>query len=80
MSDILVIKCNAIVKPERLEDMRRLFHLIRMCKEHGPGIYERWTTATQQTAYLNDAYIRGFQDGVINEHDRIMNILDGEKT
>ena len=25
MSDILIIKCNAIVKPERLEDMRRSF-------------------------------------------------------
>ena len=25
MSDILVIKCNALVKPERLEDMRRSF-------------------------------------------------------
>lgn len=25
MSDILVIKCNAIVKPERLEDMRKTF-------------------------------------------------------
>ena len=25
MSDILVIKCNAIDKPERLEDMRKTF-------------------------------------------------------
>lgn len=25
MSDILVIKCNTIVKPERLEDMRKTF-------------------------------------------------------
>ena len=47
-----------------------------MCKERGPGIYERWTTATQQTAYLNDAYRRGFHDGVTEEHDRIMSILE----
>lgn len=64
---------NIIVEKEELA---RAIHLIRMCKEHGPGIYERWTTATQQTAYLDDAYRRGFQDGVTKEHDRIMSILE----
>ena len=58
------------------EELVRAIHLIRMCKEYGPGIYERWTTATQQTAYLDDAYRRGFQDGVTKEHDRIMSILE----
>ena len=58
------------------EELIRAISLIRMCKEHGPVIYERWTTATQQTAYLNDAYRRGFNDGVTEEHDRIMNILE----
>ena len=60
------------------EELIRAISLIRMCKEHGPGIYERWTTATQQTAYLNDAYRRGFHDGVTKEHDRIMSILERE--
>ena len=64
---------NTVVKKEELI---QAIHLIRMCNEHGPGIYERWTTATQQTVYLNDAYIRGFQDGVTKEHDRIMSILE----
>ena len=61
------------------EELAQAIHLIRMCKEHGPGIYERWTTATQQTAYLDDAYRRGFQDGITKEHDRIMSILEKEK-
>ena len=67
---------NTVVEKEELV---QAIHLIRMCKEHGPGIHERWTTATQQTAYLNDAYRRGFNDGVTKEHDRIMSILEGEK-
>ena len=64
---------NTVVEKEELV---QAIHLIRMCKEHGPGIHERWTTATQQTAYLNDAYRRGFSDGVTEEHDRIMSILE----
>ena len=64
---------NIVVEKEELV---QAIHLIRMCKEYGPGIYERWTTATQQTAYLNDAYKRGFHDGVTEEHDRIMSILE----
>ena len=67
---------NIVVEKEELV---QAIHLIRMCKEHGPGIHERWTTATQQTAYLNDSYRRGFNDGVTKEHDRIMSILEGEK-
>lgn len=66
---------NAVVEKEELV---QAIQLIRMCKEHGPGICERWTTATQQTAYLNDAYRRGFHDGVTEEHDRIMSILERE--
>ena len=64
---------NIVVEKEELV---QAIHLIRMCKAHGPGIYEHWTTATQQTAYLDDAYIRGFHDGVTEEHNRIMSILE----
>ena len=66
---------NTVVEKEELV---QAIQLIRMCKEHGSGICERWTTATQQTACLNDAYRRGFHDGVTKEHDRIMNILERE--
>lgn len=61
------------------EELIRAISLIRMYKEHGSGIYERWTTATQQTAYLNDAYRRGFHDGVTKEHYSIMSILEREE-
>ena len=64
---------NVVVEKEELA---RAIQLIRMCKEYGPGIDKRWTTATQQTAYLDDAYRRGFQDGVNKEHDRIMSVLE----
>lgn len=57
------------------EELNKAIRIIRMSKEYGPGICERWTTATQQTAYLDDAYRRGFQDGIIKEHDRFMDIL-----
>ena len=67
---------NTVVEKEELV---QAIQLIRMCKEHGPGICERWTTANQQTAYLNDAYRRGFHDGIKEEHDRIMSILEREE-
>ena len=60
------------------EELIRAIQLIRMYKEHGIGISERWTTAIQQTAELNESYRRGFQDGVTKEHDRIMSILEKE--
>ena len=66
---------NVVVEKEELI---QAIYLIRMSKEYGPGIYERWSTATQQTAYLDNAYRRGFQDGVTKEHDRIISILEKE--
>lgn len=64
---------NVVVEKEELV---KAIQLIRMSKEYGSGIDERWVTATHQTAYLGDAYRRGFQDGVNKEHERIMNILE----
>ena len=75
LSKYTIDNFNTVVEKEELVQAIRL---IRMCKEHGPGICERWTTATQQTAHLNDAYRRGFHDGVTEEHDRIMSILERE--
>ena len=60
------------------EELIRAISLIRMSREHGPGIDVRWETATQQCAALNEAYTRGFQDGVNKEHTRFMDILEGE--
>ena len=60
------------------EELIRAISLIRMSREHGPGIDVRWETATQQCAELDEAYMRGFRDGVNKEHARIMDILEGE--
>ena len=60
------------------EELIRAISLIRMSREHGPGIDVRWETATQQCAMLDEAYRRGFQDGVNKEHARFMDILEGE--
>lgn len=60
------------------EELIRAISLIRMSREHGPGIDVRWETATQQCAVLDEAYMRGFRDGVNKEHARIMDILKGE--
>lgn len=61
------------------EELTRAISLIRMSREHGPGIDVRWETATQQCAMLDEAYRRGFQDGIIKEHTRFMDILEGER-
>ena len=67
---------NIVVEKEELV---RAIQLVRIYKEYGSGISEPWTTATQQTAALGDAYHRGFRDGVLKEHDRIMDILEKEE-
>lgn len=61
------------------EELIRAFALIKMSREHGPGIDVRWETATQQCAALDEAYTRGFQDGVNKEHTRFMDILKREE-
>lgn len=66
---------TVVSKKELIEAVQ----LLRMCKEYGYNISERWTTATQQSMELGCEYRRGFQDGVNKEHDRIINILEDEK-
>ena len=61
------------------EELIRAISLIKMSREYGPGIDVRWETATQQCAELDEAYMRGFRDGVNKEHVRFMDILEGEK-
>lgn len=73
LSKYTIDNFNIVVEKAELV---QAIHLIRMCKEYGPGIDKRWSTATQQTAYLDDAYRRGFKDGVDKEHDRIMSVLE----
>lgn len=53
------------------DELVMAIQLIRMSKEYGPSIYERWTTATEQSYMCQKAYIRGYHDGVEKEHARI---------
>ena len=72
LSDFLHDKVNIVVQKDELF---KAISLLRMVEEHGPGIYQCWSTAVAQSAMLSDSYRRGFQDGVKKEHDRIMDIL-----
>ena len=72
LRDFLQDQADIVVQKDELF---KAISLLRMVKEHGPGIYQCWSTATAQYAMLSDSYRRGFQDGVNKEHDRIMDIL-----
>lgn len=58
------------------EELVMAVELLRACKEHGFDICNKCATAVQKTKMMSDSYERGFRDGVRDEHDRIMSILD----
>lgn len=60
------------------DELVKAIQLIRMSKEYGPSIDERWTTATEQSSMYREAYNRGYRDGVEKEHARISTFLRGE--
>lgn len=49
---------------------------IKWCQEHNQSINEVWTTATQQSEALADAYRRGLNDGMKKKRSRLLDILD----
>ena len=59
------------------DELIKAIGLIRMYREHGTNISERWTTAVSQSHELSRAYRKGLQDGIDKEHVRIMKLLDG---
>ena len=61
------------------QELIQAIQLIRMTREYGPSIGQRWTTATEQTAVLHREYLRGFQEGVDSAHQKFMDILEGMK-
>ena len=72
INDFLHEQTNMVIKKDELI---KSVSLLRMVEEHGPGIYQCWGTASAQSAMLHNSYMRGFQDGVKKERDRIMDIL-----
>ena len=73
LSDFAADNYNIVVEKQELI---QAIKLIRMYKEAGFDIGERFTTATQNCEELNRVYERGLQDGIKKEHDRVMGILD----
>lgn len=76
LSEFAANNYNILVEKQELV---RAIQLIRMAREYGPSINERWVTATEQTAVLHREYLRGFQEGVDSEHQKFMDILEGMK-
>ena len=62
------------------DELIKAIQLIRMMRENGTDISEPWTTATQQSAALRNAYDRGFEDGLTKKYEELIEYLEkGEK-
>ena len=57
------------------DELVKAIQLIRMMREHGDDIADRWNTATHQSEALAYAYIRGVEDGIEKERNRIKDVL-----
>lgn len=66
---------NFQITVEKVELIHAI-QLIRMSREYGPSIDERWTTATQNAVELDRAYNKGLKDGIDKEHARVMAALN----
>lgn len=76
LSDFASDNYNIVVEKQELI---QAIKLIRMYREAGFDIGERFTTATQQSEWYRHAYDKGLKDGIKKEHDRIMGVLEGVK-
>lgn len=73
LRDFASYNYNIVVEKQELI---RAIQLIRMYKEAGFDIGERFATATQQSEWYRHAYDKGLKDGIKKEHDRIIGILE----
>ena len=73
LSDFAYDNYNIVVEKQELI---QAIDLIRMYREAGFDIGERFTTATQQSEWYRHAYDKGLKDGIKKEHDRIIGILN----
>lgn len=60
------------------EELVRAIQLIRMSREYGPSIGERWATATQNAVELDRAYRKGLRDGIQEARKRLENTFKEE--
>ena len=72
--------CIEVSKQEVIEAIS-LYRLKKEANEkYGcSNISDDWNTATAQSAYLHNAYMRGYQDGMSKAHERFEKCLDEMK-
>ena len=72
--------CIEVSKQELIEAIS-LYRLKKEANEkYGcSNISDDWNTAKAQSAYLHNAYMRGYQDGMIKAHERFEKCLDEMK-
>lgn len=58
------------------DELIKAIQLIRMMRENGTDISVPWTTATQQSEALGDAYDSGFRDGYERKCIELMDYLE----
>ena len=73
LSDFASDNYNIVVEKQELI---QAINLIRIYREAGFDIGERFATATQQSEWYRHAYDKGLKDGIKKEHDRVMGILN----
>jgi hypothetical protein len=62
------------------DELIKAIQLIWMMRENGTDISKPWTTATQQSIALRNAYDRGFEDGLNKKREELIQYLEkGEK-
>lgn len=54
------------------EELADAVMLLRICKEYGFDIHERYHNVKQDAKALNEYYVRGYNDGVKKERARII--------
>ena len=72
--------CIEISKQELIEAIS-LYRLKKEANEkYGcSNISDDWNTATAQSTYLHNAYMRGYQDGINETHEKFEKCLDEMK-
>lgn len=73
LRDFGVSTSNIVVEKEELV---QAIQLIRMMKEYGLDIFERYNTATAQAGIFRRGYKEGLHDGIEKERSRVMDILE----
>ena len=78
LSDFIQDTMHIKVSKQELIEAISLYRLKKEANEkYGcSNISDDWNTATAQSTYLHNAYMRGYQDGMNKAHERFEKCLD----